>query len=327
LQSTFSPVLDELITTLPVTEATDIPEVGAAAQKLASRLGLAPPTHGRYVAGAEETARRLLRLPGEAMAITLRGSAGEPSLLWSAKNLRLPPPEQARTHAVLPVSRTLPPGALSASVILDPRVQGTGYYWPTELASQLTILERTHPREVQCGDMSFVECRASKLRLAVIDGLGHGPAAREAAQRATLALSGQLAASLEEVVLRAHDHAASTRGATLGVVDIDLEDRSLRATTVGNIRIALFLGGGRIWSPCGTDAVLGHGRGSLHGKLEVRVEQHPLPSDAMLALFSDGLQSQLRLPWQRSVDPEELALQLFSNYGTASDDGTLMLLG
>jgi hypothetical protein len=131
--------------------------------------------------------------------------------------------------------------------------------------------------------------------------------------------------SVEEAVLKAHEQAAATRGATLGVVDIDLEEKLVRATTIGNIRVAMFYGGGRVWSPCGTDAVLGHGRGSFHGRLDIRVEQHMLPPDVLLAVFSDGLQNQLRLPWQRNMDPEDLALQLFATYAVATDDATLLL--
>ena len=40
------------------------------------------------------------------------------------------------------------------------------------------------------------------------------------------------------------------------MVDVDLEVKLVRATTIGNIRVVIFFGGTRLWSPCGTDAVL-----------------------------------------------------------------------
>jgi hypothetical protein len=295
---------------------------------VAQRCGLAEPALGRFVSGVEETARRLLRIHSDAIAITLRGSPDEPSFQWHARNIRLPVVEPSRpptNPTITSVSKTLAPGALTLSNH-DLRVHGSGWRWPAESASQITVMERPHPRETVSGDMTFIDRGRTKLRIAVADGLGHGPAAREAAQRTVHALHGQLHLSLEEAVLKAHESAASTRGATLGVVDLDFETKMVRATTVGNIRIVMFFGAGRLWSPCGTDAVLGHGRGTFHGRLEVRVEQHQLPGDALLALFSDGLQSQLRLPWQRAIEPEELALQLFSSYGVATDDATLLLL-
>jgi serine/threonine protein phosphatase PrpC len=72
--------------------------------------------------------------------------------------------------------------------------------------------------------------------------------------------------------------------------------------------------------------VLGHGRGSFHGKLDVRVEKFQLPPGAQLLLFSDGLSNQLRLPFQRQQSLEELAAQLFSTFVVSSDDATLLAL-
>lgn len=304
-----------------------MPKVAAEARRVAQRCGLSEAAQSRYVISADETVRRLLRLRSDTMAVTLQGTTLEASILWHARNIRLPS-DPNLGHSGLTttaVSKTLSPGAMIVAN-RDLRVHASGTRWPIDAPNQLVILERPHPRETQSGDMTFHERSPSKLRLAVIDGLGHGPAAREAAQRAVQALSGQLSLSLEDAVMKAHLSAASTRGATLGMVDVDLEAKVVRATTIGNIRVVLFFGGSRLWSPCGTDAVLGHGRGTFHGRLDIRVEQHPLPSDALFALFSDGLQSQLRLPWQRSSDLEELGLQLFSTYAVATDDATLLLL-
>ena len=324
---TYPPNPLETALTLPISEAADLAKISAEARRLGQRCGLTEAALARLVSSAEEIVRRVLRLRSDNTAITLRGTPGEASLLWHARNIRLPS-DPNLGHSGLTttaVSKTLSPSAM-ITANRDLRVHASGTRWPVESLNQLVVMERPHPRETQSGDMTFYDRSATKLRLAVLDGLGHGPAAREAAQRAVQALSGQLELTLEDAVLKAHLSAAATRGATLGMVDVDLEARVVRATTIGNIRVVLFFGGGRLWSPCGTDAVLGHGRGTFHGRLEVRVEQHPLPPDALFALFSDGLQSQLRLPWQRPGDLEELGLQLFSTYSVATDDATLLLL-
>lgn len=188
------------------------------------------------------------------------------------------------------------------------------------------MVDRPHPRETVCGDMALVSRRGSLLRLAVADGLGHGPAAREAAQMAVRWLLQTQGERIEDAVLTAHEQAATTRGATLGLVDLDLRTQTVAATTIGNIRVGIYQSAGRVWSPCGTDAVLGHGRGSFHGKLDVRVEKFQLPPGAQLLLFSDGLSNQLRLPFQRQQSLEELAAQLFSTFVVSSDDATLLAL-
>lgn len=326
MPSTLPPNSLETLLTLPIAEAADAARVATEARRLAQSCNLTEPALSRFLNSADETARRVLRLRSDTSAITLQGGPGEANLLWHARNLRLPS-DPNLGHSGLhttAVSKTLSPGAMIMAN-RDLRVHASGVRWPLEALNQLVILERPHPRETQSGDMSFYERGPTKLRLAVIDGLGHGPAAREAAHRAVQALSGQLSLTLEDAVLKAHLSAAATRGATLGMVDIDLENRIVRATTIGNIRVVIFFGSGRLWSPCGTDAVLGHGRGTFHGRLDIRVEQHQLAPDPLFALFSDGLQSQLRLPWQRASDLEDLGLQLFSTYAVPTDDATLLL--
>lgn len=298
---------------------------------------------GQLIQNAEETARRVLRYTAQPVTLTLHvppSIKSDLQLYWSAPNLRITAePSRAMHVSAMPIGRpssivnapvnTPPPPGPVFSPTAESRVLGSGWRWYNERGTHLTLtlLDRPHPREQKSGDMALIERSGSRLRLVVADGLGHGPAAREAAQRAIQAMSAHIDADLPEAVLRAHEQMASTRGATLGALDIDLSARVLRGTTVGNVRVMVFFGAGRVWSPCGTDAVLGHGRGSLHGRLDVRVEQHPFPPEAIVALFSDGLQNQLRLPWQRtSSDPEELATQLFGNYAVPTDDATLLLL-
>ena len=99
----------------------------------------------------------------------------------------------------------------------------------------------------------------------------------------------------------------------------------VRGTTVGNVRVALFFAPRSTWSPCGTDAVLGYGRGGV-GRLDVRVEEHPLPPDGVVCLFSDGLQSQLRPPLARA-ELDDLAIQLFHTFVVPRDDATLIVAG
>jgi hypothetical protein len=280
------------------------------------------------VAQLDELLARIRRLQVEPTTLTLVKQGDGIAIEWTSSNLRLPkvearpsslskPPEPIATTVVIPTSTT----AANQS-----RVRGAGFRWSDEPLVQVVHLERPHPRETVCGDMALVSRRGSLLRLAVADGLGHGPAAREAAQMAVRWLLQTQGERIEDAVLTAHEQAATTRGATLGLVDLDLRTQTVAATTIGNIRVGIYQSAGRVWSPCGTDAVLGHGRGSFHGKLDVRVEKFQLPPGAQLLLFSDGLSNQLRLPFQRQQSLEELAAQLFSTFVVSSDDATLLAL-
>ncbi len=177
-----------------------------------------------------------------------------------------------------------------------------------------------------CGDVAMIARRDGKIRVAIADGLGHGPQAREAAEVTVRWLRAASEERLEDAVLSAHENTASTRGATLGIAELDLKTQTVTATTVGNVRVGIYQNTGRLWSPCGVDAVLGHGRGSSNGRLDVRIEKSQMPPGSLLLLFSDGLGSQLRLPLTRPQTLEELSAQLFASYVVPTDDASLVMV-
>ena len=304
------------IAPLPISAAQETRRFG-------ERLSLPSVLIAELVAAVEQTERRLMRHKSPQARITLTAAPGELTLEWSVSNMRINDEESRAVYmGPLPMSVNRGPAPLPGR---DSPIVGSGWSWLYRGGPQAVLLERAHPRETLSGDMALVERQGHKLRLAIADGLGHGPQAREAAQRAVTSLRNDFKLDIQEAVLRAHDLLGSTRGATLGVIDIDFTARIVKGTTVGNVRVALFFGS-RTWSPCGTDAVLGHGRGGSHGRLDVRVESHPYPDGSVLALFSDGLLNQLRLPWQRG-EIDDTACQLFHTFSIASDDATLLLLG
>lgn len=312
---------------LPLNDAPGLQRVAAAARRFADEAAVRDAQAHAFSVLADEQVRRVQRLVRESASLMLYARGDDLWLTWEASGVRLPlPAPEPSRPIVVPqnLTKTLAPLSRPTLPVAEVRVQVRGWCWQDR--TQAILVERPHPRETQSGDASVIERNGSRMRIAVVDGLGHGPAAREAAVRTAASLTGTWRTELQDSVLMAHDLVAATRGATLGVADIDLTTRNVRATTVGNVRVALFFGGNRTWSPCGTDAVLGHGRGTLHGRLAVRVEQHPVPGDSIFALFSDGLQNQLRLPLHRTGDLMDMALALFATYSVPNDDATLLLL-
>ncbi len=286
---------------------------------------MAPALLADLLGAVEETERKLLRHRSVSPQITIRATATDAVIKWTANSVRISS-EDSRAVYIGPLPTSANQTGLGSLSRNSPLTACTGWQWLPRGMPQAILLSRPHPRETRSGDVALVGRHGNKLRLAVVDGLGHGPMAREAALRAVHSLRADRQLDIEESVLRAHEQVAATRGATMGLVDIDFSTQIIRGTTVGNVRVALFLPMGRTWSPCGTDAVLGHGRGGSHGRLEVRVEQYPFPQNAVLALFSDGLLNQLRLPWQHG-ELDETAVQLFHTFSVATDDATLLLLG
>src|SRR6185312_16488851 len=101
---------------------------------------------------------------------------------------------------------------------------------PIEVASA----ERPHPNETVNGDAWSVTWSGERCRIAVVDGLGHGPAAAEAAQCALTTLAAQPALALVEAVHGCHEALRSTRGAALTIIDIEARSMHLSHVGVGN---------------------------------------------------------------------------------------------
>lgn len=303
---------------LPIQGSADLARVYQSTLQFAQKAGLAPGLQQELMTVASDVSRRIVRHAAEKAACMISTGSRAVRMEWHADRGKL----QADSPAVF--VGPVPARPQAGLVEPDASVSISGWRWLTRDAiSRVSLVSRPHPREKDCGDMAAVVRSENKLRLVVADGLGHGPAAREAARRAVEALRKDIQLDLVDAVYSAHAQVAMTRGATLGVADIDLQSRIVRGTTVGNVRVMVFGSSGRSWSPCGTDAVLGHGRGN-HGRMDVRVEQQPLPDGAIVCLFSDGLASQLRLPWQR-VDLDDLAAQLFLSFSLPNDDATLLI--
>jgi hypothetical protein len=94
---------------------------------------------------------------------------------------------------------------------------------------------RAFDSEHGTGDCSLVLKLAGGILLAVVDGLGHGAAAAEAAQSAVAALERHAAPDLRRVLERCHDEVGATRGATLGLAWMDLSTSLLTWLGVGNV--------------------------------------------------------------------------------------------
>jgi hypothetical protein len=100
---------------------------------------------------------------------------------------------------------------------------------------------RPVPGEVASGDKAIaVELDGLAAVFGVIDGLGHGPGAAAAADRAAEVITGSVAQQpLDEVIGACHRELASTRGAAMTLAKIDFRTDTLTWTGVGNVTAAL----------------------------------------------------------------------------------------
>jgi phosphoserine phosphatase RsbX len=178
------------------------------------------------------------------------------------------------------------------------------------------------PGERVSGDR-HVTVAGSRLVLAVIDGLGHGPDAAEAADRAAEVVEAHPDERPEALVHRCHEALRSTRGAAITIASIDAAADELTWLGVGNVQATLLqtdppLPGGREWVPL-RGGVVGYVLPALKpGTVRLR-------RDDVLVIATDGVRPVFG-EWPRPHEPPaDVAARILAAQGRESDDALVLV--
>jgi anti-sigma regulatory factor (Ser/Thr protein kinase) len=189
------------------------------------------------------------------------------------------------------------------------------------LSRRLGAWSRPRPGDDANGDAYLVRAHDGETLIAVVDGLGHGRGAREAARAALDALSQWEGEPLGEVVEGVHDALRSTRGAVMGTVVINPARESFHYCGVGNVEVRVF-NSPEPARPIPTNGTLG-------ARLsQVRVWPHRWADGTTIVMATDGLSATWDLaayPGLLTRGPQLLAGVLLRDYGRNSDDATVLV--
>jgi hypothetical protein len=186
-------------------------------------------------------------------------------------------------------------------------------------------LVASKPGQDVCGDAwGIVEQSESRSAVVVADGLGHGPDAALAAQTAVRIAEQHRELGLRDLLESIHRGLRHTRGAAVGVAELDRDRNVVRFATIGNIS-------GRICLP-GVQArhmVSMNGTAGAHSGVTLREFQYPFPEGAAVVVHSDGLGTRWDLgdyPGLLARDPGLISGVLFRDHRRASDDGSVVVM-
>lgn len=159
------------------------------------------------------------------------------------------------------------------------------------------------------------------IQLLVVDGLGHGLLASEAAALAVKAFNATQGRAPVDVLRALHPPLRGTRGATVGVATIDTRSGVVTFGGIGNIAAAIF----------GPDSPrrLVSTNGTV-GRDPVIYQQFDSKwhSEACLVMHSDGLLTRWKLdylPGLATKDPTLIAAVLFRDFAREGDDVTVVV--
>ena len=178
------------------------------------------------------------------------------------------------------------------------------------------------PGQTVCGDgWGFIQAGPRALVL-VTDGLGHGPLAATASARALEVFRAHAADSAVAIVQRMHEALRPTRGAAVGLAEIDRNVGLVRFVGVGNIA-------GSIVTDGTVRSLVSHHGTMGHDVRKIQEFQYPWRSDALLVLNSDGLGTRWDLaayPGLAQRHPTLVAAVLYRDFGRGNDDATAVVL-
>jgi hypothetical protein len=155
----------------------------------------------------------------------------------------------------------------------------------------------------------------------VVDGLGHGLYASEAASAAVSSFLMKPFLEPSEALERVHGALRHTRGAAGAVADVRVPHHAVRFAGVGNISAGIF-------SPAGTIHAISHNGTLGHQARYFRDYGYPWPAGALLVLHSDGLASQWAIdayPGLRLRHPSLIAAVLYRDFSRRRDDVTVVV--
>jgi anti-sigma regulatory factor (Ser/Thr protein kinase)/serine/threonine protein phosphatase PrpC len=180
---------------------------------------------------------------------------------------------------------------------------------------------RPRPGEEMNGDAYFIKEHDGETLLAVVDGLGHGRGAREAAAAALDTLEQWEGEPLDELIHSTHDALRATRGAVMGAVVLDHARQAFTYAGVGNVEVRV-LGASDPARPIPTNGTLG-------ARLsQVRVWPHRWDEGTTLVIASDGISATwdaAAYPGLTTRSPQLLAGVLLRDFSRNSDDATVLV--
>lgn len=194
---------------------------------------------------------------------------------------------------------------------------------PARCPYEIGVVHQPKPEESVCGDGWLFAARPDGWVCAVVDGLGHGAMAAQAAQEALMGMRAMIdrTASPLQLLEAAHEAAKGTRGAALGVAVLNTKEGVVRFVGVGNISAVVLDGDQR-------RSLVSH-NGILGAHLVRRSESmQRWSSQNTLVMHSDGLSihwDPASYPGLLARDPSVMAGLLYRDW-RRRDDVTVVVV-
>lgn len=160
----------------------------------------------------------------------------------------------------------------------------------------------------------------NQLLAAVIDGLGSGEAAAEAAQRAVAVLERYPTLELTELMRQADRALVGSRGAVMALLRLNADQHTAEFVGVGNVGAQVY--SDLLIKPISKNGIVGYRLPQL-----LRLS-YTYNSGDTFVLYSDGISSRFatEMPPNLHQSPQRIADEILHRFGKDSDDATVVVV-
>jgi anti-sigma regulatory factor (Ser/Thr protein kinase) len=200
-------------------------------------------------------------------------------------------------------------------------------FWPKKVAPvrsipfQVGTVSIAMRKETVCGDGWACKAVNGGGLLMVVDGLGHGMFAAEAAREAERIMFESQSTAPSTILHDCHEALRKTRGAAAAVAAISTGDRLLSFAGVGNIS-------GTVIGRNGRRGMTSHNGTLGHELYKIQEFSSPWEREHVLIMHSDGLGSRWDLDQYPGIvrkHPSIIAAVLFRDFDRRRDDVTVLV--
>jgi phosphoserine phosphatase RsbX len=200
--------------------------------------------------------------------------------------------------------------------------RGMSDQWP--LVLERGVAGQAHEGEGRSGDLAVFAPSERGGLVAVIDGLGHGDAAAEAAELAAAIIHKYADEPPQSLLDRCHEELRKTRGAVMTLAWFDLEARTMEWTGVGNVEARYVRAGAGVNARHDSPVVLGGVVG--YNLPQVRMSTVALEPGDAVALATDGVAADYSVSLESGVPAQQLAERVLDKHGKGTDDALAVVV-
>ena len=173
------------------------------------------------------------------------------------------------------------------------------------------------------GDLHLVLPGAARSLLCVMDGLGHGPDARQAAEECAEVLCMHPSEPVLDLVQYCHEGLRSTRGVAMTLASLDMGSGELAWVAVGNVEGMVLRPG----QPPGTHhgAVIQRGGVVGYRLPPLKLSTVPLEPGDVIVMATDGIRGGFSSSLDAALEPQKLAEDIVRCFSKGTDDALALV--